>query len=358
MLMLNFSQGITPGNEHEVMMAFVQFAGANGFFLGVAKGGALNLFFTLDQARKYSKNVNPVLFAAVEHAREMDFTYLPPFGMQAMTESELKAATTAHDKLFQRNADIIKCCTEIVAWINNHMTPEQVKEMNGDTNLMTIDFRVQGNLFFNYLNRCLDKTVIALDKQIASPVADSQLASIFVLAKEEEINRLDAITGETTTDRQRVSICNTGLARRLESGGSMNASYEIFVDGILKLNRTKMSITLVELKDFIKRWETQHPLVATAASVMGVNAVAIPIPPAPIGGGKSQKALKNAARKARAANAAGAIGGGAPAPAPAPLPPPAAKVCTGCNKAGHLFINCFLNPDNLNSTIAEIRAKK
>lgn len=359
--MLIFSYEAVPGNEHELMELFVDCCSRQGSHLGVSGCGALSQFFTYAQAITCCKHLNEAEYdARREHISQMDFTYVyvaGEFAIAPPTEAELKSWTIAHDKLYQRNDSTIKVCNNIVAWMHRHMTPEQIKEMDGDTNVRTLDFRVQGNLFFLYLNRCVDRTVLALGREIALAVVDPQLASAFITKTEEAINRLDALTGETTSARQRVNIFSTGLAHRLEAGGIMNVAYHIFVDAILKENRTKMSITLPEFKGFVKRWEIQHPLVATAASVMGVNAVTIPILPGPIGGGKSQNALKRAARKAKAASAAGAIGGGAAAPVPAPIPP-AAKLCTGCNKAGHLVINCFGNPDNENLTIAQIKAKK
>jgi len=355
---LIFSSNAQTGNEFDLLRSFVDVCGSRGCSLGLSGAGALSQFLTFAQANAICKHLNAAEWdVRREIIVELPFTYVyvpPQFVLVPPTPEELKALTIAHDKMYQRNNSIIKICAEIVAWIHDHMTPEQVKEMNGETNLRTYDYRVQGNLFFRYLNKCLDRTVLALDKQIALPIADVQLASTYVSVKEAEINRLDAITGEATTDRQKVNICTTGLLRRFDVGGSMNAAYEIFVDGILKLNRTKMSITLAELQEFINRWEIQHPLVATVESVMGVNAVSIPLPPAPLGAGKSKNALKRAARKAKAAIAAGAP---AAAPAPAPLPP-AAKFCTGCNKAGHLEINCFGNPDNENLTILQIKAKR
>ncbi len=110
--MLIFSQDSRLGNEYELGLLFVDVCSEKGAFLGVDGVGALNQFFTFAQARKFCPHLGMLSYDCREIPTRLQYTYLQPFSLGvSLSEAELKANTTAHDKLYQRNDRIITCCT-------------------------------------------------------------------------------------------------------------------------------------------------------------------------------------------------------------------------------------------------------
>ena len=374
-------------------------------------GMAFYFFTTLQFIEVYNRifPFGPVLieaFVLLPHPEvafgdvEQDFPQLAE-GADADAREAHEKAETKNTAKWERKQNDILLRARIIEAIKASMTDAQWKQlMANDLLTFTIDsMRFYPNaVAFGALAQ--GGRLAAIKAEIARPIGSDELASVYIRKTQEFYRNLDSLTGRRTDPFIIRDSLITALQPRIDPAGSMHASYNALLESLATDGVNISDYTLGTLIVWVNNWEKVHFKTATAdalslssvqtdvsrdmlreiktlkaevselkrtslaqgagsqSGIAGSNLVS-PQNAAPNPAGTSKKAKKKAAAVAAALAGGGgpaAIGGGAKQQqAPAPL---AAKLCIGCNKAGHLFINCFHNPDNLDLTIAQIKAKK
>ena len=399
---------LTSSNFEQWLFAFCQLVMKNGN----GKYGMSFYFFTTLQFIGIYNRMFPfgpfldAAFVLLPHAEvalrdvEQDF---PPLaeGADADAREAHEKAEIKNTARWERKQNDILLRARIIEAIKASMTDAQWKQiMTNDLLTFIIDsMRFYPNaIAFGALEQ--GGRIAVTKAEIARQIDSDEPASVFIRKIEESYRTLGSLTGRPTDPFTIRDTILTALEKRIGSGGSMNVSYNTLLESLATDGVNISDYTLGTLIVWVNNWEKVHFKTATAdalslssvqtdfsrdmlreiktlkaevselkrtslaqgagsqSGIAGSNLVS-PQNAAPNPAGTSKKAKKKAAAVAAALAGGGgpaAIGGGAKQQqAPAPL---AAKLCIGCNKAGHLFINCFHNPDNLDLTIAQIKAKK